>query len=213
MLDVVEVKSHAQYVNYMWSAKCQYAEREALEAASITDPMEITLDGYCAVCHHQTTFHVDMKHSIEDCGGHKHPNWHDQLVCTSCQLNNWIRASLHLFIQECAPKKHAKIYITEQNTPLFRWVKEHFDSVVGSELLGSDRSPIEDSSAGIRQELPKGLSCSDGALDYILSFDALQHIPDYKTAIRECARVLREGGQMLFSVPFSLESDDHILRA
>jgi SAM-dependent methyltransferase len=79
--------------------------------------------------------------------------------------------------------------------------------------LGRERAPGEVNSVGIRHESLTGLSFEDNSFDFILSFDVFEHIPDYKAAIKECLRVLRPGGQMLFSVPFCFDSYEHIVRA
>lgn len=213
MLEVTEVKSLQEYIDYRKGRKDEYVRRVALEKASIGDPRGFALNGYCAVCHKETSFHSDFEYAFTDAEGHKYPNWRERLVCANCELNNRVRASLHLFDQECSPRQYADIYVTEQTTPLFSWVKRHFSSVVGSEFLGSDRISGEIYSAGIRHESLTGLSFSENSFDFILSFDVLEHIPDYKAAIQECSRVLRPGGKMLFSVPFSFNSNEHIVRA
>jgi hypothetical protein len=38
-------------------------------------------------------------------------------------------------------------------------------------------------------------------------------VPDYKSAFKECARVLRSGGKMMWSVPFIAAHHDNMVRA
>ena len=40
------------------------------------------------------------------------------------------------------------------------------------------------------------------AIDLVVCFDVLQHIPDYWASLDEVARVLRPGGALVFTVPF-----------
>lgn len=213
MLEVTAIESLQEFIDYREGRKEEYVRRVALEKASIGDPRGFALEGYCAVCHKPTTFHVDFEYAFTDAQGHKYPNWRERMVCRHCELNNRVRASLQLFEQECAPQQNASIYVTEQTTPLFTWVKTHYSSVVGSEFLGSDRLSGEINSAGIRHESLTGLSFADESFDFILSFDVLEHIPAYIAAIQECSRVLRPGGRILFSVPFCFDSSEHIVRA
>jgi len=42
----------------------------------------------------------------------------------------------------------------------------------------------------------------DDSLDYILSSDVLEHVPDPLQAMREAYRILRRGGCHIFTVPF-----------
>jgi len=53
----------------------------------------------------------------------------------------------------------------------------------------------------------------DSQFDAILRFDVLEHIPDYRSAFAECARTLKPGGKMLFSVPFDANSVTNHVRA
>jgi len=56
--------------------------------------------------------------------------------------------------------------------------------------------------AGIRHEDLTALTFPDGSFDFLLSLEVLEHTPDYKTALRKCARVLRPGGSVLLTAPF-----------
>jgi len=46
-----------------------------------------------------------------------------------------------------------------------------------------------------------------------LSFDVLEHIPNYKKALSECYRCLKPGGTLYFSIPFVKASEHNIVRA
>ena len=48
--------------------------------------------------------------------------------------------------------------------------------------------------------------------DYLVSFEVLEHIPNYRAALRECARVLKPGGKLFCSVPFHGD-EHHTIRA
>jgi SAM-dependent methyltransferase len=57
------------------------------------------------------------------------------------------------------------------------------------------------------------LSFADASFDFPLSFDVLEHVPEYRTALREFYRVLRPGGQLLLSVPFRPDAAETLTRA
>jgi len=66
---------------------------------------------------------------------------------------------------------------------------------------------------GLRNETLTGLTLIDNQFNYILSFDVFEHIPDYETAFHECLRCLKPKGTLIFTVPFSRDSEKHIVRA
>lgn len=45
------------------------------------------------------------------------------------------------------------------------------------------------------------LSYRDGAFDLVLNSDVLEHVPDYRQALREIARVTKPQGHFIFTVP------------
>jgi SAM-dependent methyltransferase len=54
---------------------------------------------------------------------------------------------------------------------------------------------------GVRNEDICRLTYPDASLDLVLTSDTLEHVPDYPMAFRECRRVLRPGGHLVFTVP------------
>ena len=71
----------------------------------------------------------------------------------------------------------------------------------------------ENNSKKLRHEDLTQLSFASHSFDAILSFDVLEHIPNYRSAFTECARTLKPAGKMLFSVPFDANSARNHIRA
>lgn len=151
---------------------------------------------------------VDWAHS-----NGKHINWRERLICPITNLNNRQRACYHLFLSELHPYADDQIYITEQISPFYSFLNEKVNGLVGSEYVNSrlDSGTIDES--GLRHEDFTNLSFEDSSLNKILSFDCLEHIPDYKKAIAESHRVLKANGRALFSFPFSKDLDETLVRA
>ena len=62
-------------------------------------------------------------------------------------------------------------------------------------------APGTEGPAGARCEDITRLTLPDASLDLVVSSDVLEHVPDLGAAFAETARVLRPGGQHLFTVP------------
>lgn len=133
------------------------------------------------------------------------PNWRETLVCPVTGLNNRVRAAYHLFMADQRPTPDARIFLTEQTTPFYRHMRSLFAGAVGSEYLPHiARGETDD--RGFRNEDLTQLTFPDEHFDAILTFDVLEHVPDYVAALNECARVLKSGGRAYITVPFTYEA-------
>lgn len=54
---------------------------------------------------------------------------------------------------------------------------------------------------GVPSEDVSQLTYRDASFDLVLTSDTLEHVPDYRLALREIRRVLRPGGRHIFTVP------------
>ena len=125
------------------------------------------------------------------------PNWREGQACSACGLNSRMRASIHLMQYAIRPDAGTRIYLTEQVTALYHWVKRRHPLSVGSEYLrdGTPRGSVN--AQGIRHEDLTALSFADESFDLVVSLEVMEHIPDFRRAFAECARVLVPGGRML----------------
>jgi len=109
-------------------------------------------------------------------------------------------------------QQRSRIYVTEQVTSLFRWINFRYPRSVGSEFLRDGTPRGGTNAAGIRHEDLTALSFPDKSLDFIVSLEVMEHIPDFRAAFSECARVLVPGGKLLLCVPFH-RGQHHLERA
>ena len=112
-----------------------------------------------------------------------------------------------------APTKESRIYATEQSSPLYVYLRKGFPFLQGSEFMQDASLISENESNKLRHEDLTQLSFPTHSFDVILSFDVLEHIPDYRSAFAECARTLKPTGKMLFSVPLDANSVRNKIRA
>jgi len=133
---IIKVASYESYNKYISNMQFEYNQRLQYERSLIKDSKPFTVDGHCYVCDQKVDFSVDYQYSSE-VNGVLTPNWRERLVCPTCGLNNRMRASIHLFEQVLkTDRKESKLYITEQVSPVYNWLKKNYENVVGSEYLG-----------------------------------------------------------------------------
>lgn len=200
LLTFTDIDSHDAYVHYREQNAEELRRRVTIERALSASKKPFSVPGFCYLCNKDVEFRVDYSHSFQ-WEGELTPNYREHLTCSGCGFNNRMRASVQVLEQKLKPK--GSIYITEQITPLFTLLRKRIGNVVGSEYLGSKVKYGQFDKNGTRNESITKLSFPDSSFDVIMSFDVLEHVPDYENGFIECYRVLNPGGQMQFTVPFT----------
>jgi SAM-dependent methyltransferase len=80
-----------------------------------------------------------------------------------------------------------------------------------SEYRGSHR--LGEVVGGARNEDMCRLTYANESFDIVLSSDTLEHIPDFRQALRESYRILRPGGRHIFTVPVVVSRPETFPRA
>lgn len=204
----------ASRTDYAAPQRAKALQRRRAHVSHLTpaDQQPFEVPGYCYPCRRQVALQVDFAYAYP-VDGRLQPNWRERLVCPHCRLNSRIRATLHLFERFVGARHRDPLYLTEQNTPLYRWMADRYPNLTGSEYLGSEFQPGQADARGWHHEDLTRLSFTDDGLAAILSFDVLEHVPDYPAAARECLRCLKPGGVFVFSVPFIVEAQETLVRA
>jgi SAM-dependent methyltransferase len=167
---------------------------ERLLCESLAGQESWTLPAVCQACGVAVQLHGDWLYSDG-----RTVNFRERLVCPRCGLNNRQRFMATLLRDDPGA---GPVYLYEQVTPFYDWAQANLTRpVVGSEYLGyriAGGSEID----GVRHEDALALSFGDASLGTIVSNDVFEHVPDIDRSLAECARVLRPGGRLLFSIPF-----------
>ena len=170
--------------------------------------------GYCGLCRQETEFAFTA-------GTGNPVNLREEMSCSQCELNARIRVVLHLLQAFSPPGGPERIYLTEQATRLYKFVRERWPQVIGSEFFDDSMQQrltqylthLVSERELLRHEDVTALSFDSEALDVIISCDVLEHVPDYRQALAEFARVLQPGGRLLLTAPFMEQSADTTVRA
>lgn len=202
-----QIRNFEEYLAYIAANKSELEAQRSYENALWSQRSEFTLNGYCAGCRKVVPLKVDLQWG----GGHM-PNWRERLECT-CGLNNRIRAALDFLSDVASGNNSLNVYATEQVTSLFKQLLTRYPSTVGSEFLRDGTASGATNKNGIRHEDLTHLSWTSACQDVVLSFDVLEHIPDFRAALREIVRVLKPGGHMISSFPFDANQAKTVVRA
>jgi SAM-dependent methyltransferase len=162
-----------------------------------------SLPGACFICQKDVLFEVDRPKD----GGEV--NWRETVKCPHCKMINRWRACLHLFHEVSKPAESDRIYITETLSPIHQYLSRKFPDVTSSEYF-ADAMPgqvVNWHGHDIRNEDITRLTFDKHSFDHILSFDVLEHVPEYKKALSEFRHVLKEGGQLILTAPFNFQQE------
>ena len=165
---------------------------------------QFSLPGRCYICDKPSTFRIEPAHHTQ--------NWRETLACENCWLINRWRSCFHLFEQLCLPNRNWTPYLTEAVTPLFKLFRQRYPNARGSEYHPGRKPGAKFYTRGRRVEMQDvtALTFDDDSFEAVLSFDVLEHVPDFHSALGEFNRVLKPGGKLLLSVPFTFRQETEL---
>ena len=193
----------------------EWQDFEAREGAALTAEAEFLqtlrrqipasgMPGHCPVCEAPRNFMPPQEGMQPD------TSFRESLHCETCRCISRHRAAIAVLQQELPDAQYARVYITEQASRLFVALRKRMRRLVGSEFVRSFRKRRQLSAwmhsqgcrSFVRFQDITALSFRRGSKQAVVSFDVLEHVPDYRQALREFARVLKPGGVLLMTVPF-----------
>lgn len=211
-LEWVKIGTCQERGEYLARTESEVSAQRAAERQLVTADDRFSVVGTCHVCSRQVKFEVTFDHAYP-VDGVLTPNWREWLKCPSCGLNNRMRAVVHLIDRDLGGL-FGDVYITEQTTDLFRILGARYHAnLIGSEFLGPDVPRGKIDARGLRNENVTRLSFGNARFSKILSFDVLEHVPDYRKALQEFLRCLVPDGHLILSVPFLSDRADNLVRA
>ncbi len=159
--------------------------------------------GFCPLC--ESTRRFVSRDSAAD-----EPDLREGSVCKGCGTNARVRAGLVMLHTAC-PDRAAPVYITEQVSPAYAWLRSLYPSASGSEFERSRWRRMKLSRhlrllggiGGVHFQDVTRLTFADASQRAVVSFEVLEHVPDYRAALREFARVTANDGWLILTAPFT----------
>lgn len=170
---------------------------------------------YCACC--EKTLPMGTNYDIARIDrGKLFVGWSEAFWCHGCAMNSRMRATWDFLKRQNIPDG-ADVYMPEAITQFMPLWRKRFSSLETSEFLSNAAVPGSYQEVGeygnIRHEDLTQLSFQNKSFDAIICQEVFEHIPDFNRAFAECARVLKVGGRLVFTVPFFSELDTTVVRA
>lgn len=179
------------------------AEEDAIRARTV-------VGGFCHLCGRHTDLTVNGGPDF----GAGYPNFREGLVC---QCGSKSRDRLLMLGSRDRLATARQVVFFGALSGWARWARRLYgDRILFCEYFGSDASAgrnLEVEGLTVQHEDMTQMSLPNDSSDLILHQDVLEHIPDYKLALKETLRVLRPGGQTIFTAPFFHALDETFVRA
>ena len=211
----VDLFASQEQWNAHWAANpTLFPERQAQENTIATTTVNGAVEGLCMLCR------TPQRFALPSLAAGLSPNVREELHCNGCGLNARVRAAFEL-LQRLCPDPDARIYLTEQASPAFVWLQRRHSTLVGSEFAAELSTRLRlglylkriGGRGAIRFEDVTQLGIADSAMDAVASFDVLEHVPDYRAALSEFARITRPGGWLVLTAPIDLHAAASVQRA
>ena len=213
-MQINKINNYKQYLQFLDEFKGELRKRRAYEeqlTKQLANQEELMIHGFSWPIQQDSTFVLD--HIYANQGD---INFRERLVCNNSKLNNRTRACLHLFEAIYKPTPLDQIYLTEQCSQLASWVFKKYKKSIGSEYVHNctwyykTRLNLRLFPKKLNHQDLTNLSYKNEKFKYILSFDCLEHIPNYLEALKEIYRTLTIDGKLLLSAPFDINNPKNL---
>ena len=180
--------------NFFYSEQAQHAQSvDQYLKTNLKNNQQIP--GYCSTCQNTSVFVYNntIKYG---------PSLKETFRCIQCRLSNRQRTLMSpvtVYLDNTIAKT---VWIAEHDTPLARYLQNRYQE--RHTIITSCYDAVPDA----RQENIEDLSFDNESIDLIITAHVMQTINNPVAAWKECYRVLRPGGQNIFTVPISTYVDD-----
>jgi SAM-dependent methyltransferase len=187
-----------------WAADVDEVWSGEMSAIAAFDTAHM-LTGRCGVCNGEALFRGDLETDSGREGMH----------CSVCNSTGRQRAVAMVLMHALGDPRNAQVYTSEHATSFYVGLKPRIGQLHGSEYALGLLRRLQMSTwlwrsrlyEFVKAEDVTALSFGDTSLDAIACQDVLEHVPDYRKALQEFARVLKRSGTLVLTVPFYDDAD------
>lgn len=121
--------------------------------------------------------------------------------CLRCRASTIHMGLVRVVAQTYADLAGLAIYEMSSRGPVFAYLRARSGQFTCSEYY--DDVPPGESREGVRCQNVERLTYPDASFDLCTSTEVFEHVADDQQGFREILRVLRPGGRLIFTVPFT----------
>jgi SAM-dependent methyltransferase len=119
--------------------------------------------------------------------------------CLRCGASAITLSMVSVLFGERPDFRRERVYELSSRGPLFEFLRREVKALAWSEYFdGVEPGAWRD---GVQCQDVQRLTYADGAFDLVTSTEVFEHVPDDRRGFAEIRRVLRPGGQFIFTVP------------
>lgn len=145
-------------------------------------------DGYCPICEKETTFHITG-------------DWlRDQYFCFKCGSIPRHRAIIHVIQMLYPNRDEVNVHESSPGGASSVKISQMFSSLSFSQYYKD--TPLGSYKDGMRCETLESITYPNESFDLFITQDVFEHVLDPYKAFSEIARVLKPGGNHIFTVPY-----------
>ena len=207
-VEIIEIMNKEDWVNYISSFKAKI--RRSAELELIRSPYPASLPGVCGCCGKLQNMSFGTWHSRLTERGGIELALSETGSCPECRINSRMRFASDV-LRSYFSETRGSIYLTECKTNFFTALSKIRHPLVGSEFLGSDRTPGEKYD-GITHQDVTNLTYQDSSFQGVVCLDVLEHVHDPLAAVLELHRVLSSGGVGIVTFPFFPYQEKTVVR-
>ena len=189
--------SHSDYARFNGDNRSMLDQFWLWHEAAGNQRDEARLKGICDFCVCQTDYTAKSQRNPPDSRFEHGADWWNS-IC-DCGMSCLERSVFRTFVDEGGSEDGSSYHVGYHSR--FRyWLERRLPNLVATQYENG-RSPGEIENS-IQYENIMGLSFESGRFDALFCMEILEHVPDYRLAMQEMARVLRTGGMAFLTFPW-----------